>query len=214
MQYIKIGVSILGCDFCHLGKEIQRFIDDGIDFIHIDIFDGKFVPTFTFGIDFIRSIKKNFPDIFLDCHLAVEYPNKWVEDLIKLNVSQINIHYESFSNIIDLKYTLNLIKKSNIKVGLVLNPISKINIVDDVIDLLDNVLILTVKPGYGGLKLNTNILCKVKKLRGKYKSLNICVDGGVKLSNSELCILSGVTSLVCGSLLTSSDKKNIKGIKN
>jgi 3-deoxy-7-phosphoheptulonate synthase len=204
----QIGVSILGCDYCNLKEEIQHYKNSGIDFIHIDIFDGKFVPTFTFGIDFVKSIKKNFPNLFLDCHLAVEYPNKWVKDLIKLNVSQINIHYESFSNINDLKFTLDLIKQANIKAGLVLNPISKIDIVDDVIDLLDNVLIMTVRPGYGGLKLNTNILCKVKKLRNKYDSLSICVDGGVKVHNSELCILAGASSLICGSALTNSKKKD------
>ena len=119
MKNIKIGVSILGCDYCFIGDEIKRYIDDGVDFIHIDIFDGKFVPTFTFGMDFIKSIRINFPNIFLDCHLAVEYPYKWVKDLIELSVSQINVHYESFSNIENLKQILKLIKTNNIKTGIV-----------------------------------------------------------------------------------------------
>lgn len=202
----KLSVSILGSDQLNLRSEIDFFLRNGVDWIHLDIFDGKFVPTTFYNLNMIKNIRSSFPNAFLDCHLCIATPMSCVKELCSVNVNLISVHYEAFDTPDELIYCLDFIRSSGVKAGIVLNPETDGTAIDNFIDYIDHVLVMTVEPGYGGLKLDVTNLQKVVYIKEHYPHITVGVDGGVNLSSNTTCIDSGADILICGSALTNISK--------
>ena len=210
MKNIKISPSILSADFSQLGNEIKRLEEGGADMIHVDVMDGHFVPNLTLGppvIKFLRQCTK----IPFDVHLMISPVHKYIEDYANAGADIITIHPEATSNLED---SIKLIKKLNKKVGISLNPGSKINLVEKHLDKIDLILIMSVNPGFGGQKFMPEVLEKIKKLNEikdqKKFNFDIEIDGGINFDNSKLAIEAGANILVSGTTIFKNNDGNIK----
>ena len=201
MKKIQISPSILSADFSQLGKEIKKLEDAGADMIHVDVMDGHFVPNLTIGPPVIRALKKNSLLPF-DVHLMISPVHKYIESYANAGADIITIHPEATN---DLLESINKIKEFKKKVGISLNPKTKIDIIEKVLDQIDLILIMSVNPGFGGQKFMPEVLNKVKKLDEIRKNLKlnfvIEIDGGIDFENSKLAIESGVDILVSGTTI-------------
>ena len=210
MKKIQISPSILSADFSQLGKEIKKLEDAGADMIHVDVMDGHFVPNLTIGPPVIKALKKNSLLPF-DVHLMISPVHKYIESYASAGADIITIHPEATN---DLLESINEIKKLKKKVGISLNPETKIEIVEELLDQIDLILIMSVNPGFGGQKFMPEVLNKVKKLDDirKNSKLNfvIEIDGGINFENSKLAIKSGVDILVSGTTIFKNNNGDIK----
>ena len=210
MKKIQISPSILSADFSQLGKEIKKLEDAGADMIHVDVMDGHFVPNLTIGPPVIKALKKNSLLPF-DVHLMISPVHKYIESYANAGADIITIHPEATD---DLLESINKIKEFKKKVGISLNPETKIEIIEEVLDQIDLILIMSVNPGFGGQKFMPEVLNKVKKLDEirKNSKLNfvIEIDGGINFENSKLAIKSGVDILVSGTTIFKNNNGDIK----
>jgi len=218
MPKIIISASLLSADFTNLNNEISKVINGGVDRIHIDIMDGHFVDNLAIGIPEIICIRKKYPNLYLDCHLMVKDPKKWIDKLINIGVNSITYHIETIINKEDHLNIINKIKNENISVGIAIKPETNISLNHILLDLireLNLVLIMTVNPGFGGQKFMIETLSKVELIREKYKDIDIQVDGGLNNYTSKLAIKAGANNIVSGSFIFSSDNigKSIKTLK-
>ena len=218
MKKIQISPSILSADFSQLGKEIKRLEDSGADMIHVDVMDGHFVPNLTIGPPVIKALKKHSSMLF-DVHLMIAPVHKYIEAYSDAGADIITIHPEATDN---LEASISKIKKLNKKVGVSLNPETKIDIILNVLDQIDLVLVMSVNPGFGGQKFMPEVLNKIKELKKiqNVKKLNfdIEIDGGINFDNCKDAIEAGANILVSGTTIFKSNngdiKKNIELLKS
>ena len=218
MKKIQISPSILSADFSQLRNEIKRLEEGGADMIHVDVMDGHFVPNLTIGPPVIKSLKKHSSLLF-DVHLMISPVHKYIESYSDAGADIITIHPEATD---DLNSSIVKIKELNKKVGVSLNPETKIDIILNVLDKIDLVLIMSVNPGFGGQKFMPEVLDKIKELKKiqKEKGLNfdIEIDGGINFENSKAAIEAGANILVSGTTIFKSNngdiKKNIELLKS
>ena len=210
MKKIQISPSILSADFSQLGKEIKRLENAGADMIHVDVMDGHFVPNLTIGPPVIEALKKN-SSIPFDVHLMISPVHKYIESYAKAGADIITIHPEATDN---LGESINKIKQLKRKVGISLNPETKIEIIEKFLDKLNLILIMSVNPGFGGQKFMPQVLKKVEKLdkikRDRRLNFDIEIDGGIDFENSKLAIKSGVNILVSGTTIFKNNNGDIK----
>ena len=218
MKKIQISPSILSADFSQLGNEIKRLEEGGADMIHVDVMDGHFVPNLTIGPPVIKALKKHSSVLF-DVHLMISPVHKYIEAYSNAGADIITIHPEATS---DLKSSIKKIKELNKKVGISLNPETKIDIILNFLEQIDLILIMSVNPGFGGQKFMPEVLTKIKELRKiqKERNLNfdIEIDGGINFENSKKAIEAGANILVSGTTIFKSNngdiKKNIELLKS
>ena len=210
MKKIQISPSILSADFSQLGKEIKKLENAGADMIHVDVMDGHFVPNLTIGPPVIKALKKNSLLPF-DVHLMISPVHKYIESYASAGADIITIHPEATN---DLLGSINKIREFKKKVGVSLNPETKIEIIMEHLDQIDLILIMSVNPGFGGQKFMPEVLNKVKKLDEIRKNLKlnfvIEIDGGINFENSKLAIKSGVDILVSGTTIFKNNNGDIK----
>jgi len=210
MKKIQISPSILSGDFSQLGKEIQRLEKGGADMIHVDVMDGHFVPNLTIGPPVIKSLRKHSTLPF-DVHLMISPVHKYIENFANAGADIITFHPEASENIDE---TINHIKSFNKKVGLSLNPNTGINVIENFLDKINLVLVMSVHPGFGGQKFMPEVLKKIKDLHEikKNKNLNfdIEVDGGINFDNSKIVKDAGANILVSGTTIFKENKGDIK----
>jgi len=217
MKKIKISPSILSADFSQLGNEIKKLEQGGADMIHVDVMDGHFVPNLTIGPPVIKRLR-NYTQLPFDVHLMISPVHKYIKDYAEAGADIITIHPEATENLND---SINQIKKFNKKVGVSLNPDTKLNVIDNVLDQIDLVLIMSVFPGFGGQKFIPEIVEKIKNLKKiqeeKKLDFDIEVDGGINFSNSKIVIDAGANILVSGTTIFKENngdiKKNIDSLK-
>ena len=217
MKKIQISPSILSADFSQLGNEIKRLEEGGADMIHVDVMDGHFVPNLTIGPPVIESLRKH-TKLFFDVHLMISPVHKYIKNYADAGADIITIHPEATEN---LENSINHIKKLNKKVGVSLNPDTKISIISDLLEKIDLVLIMSVFPGFGGQKFIPEVVKKIEELNKikieKNLKYDIEVDGGINFSNSKIVLNAGANILVSGTTIFKENngdiKKNIDSLK-
>ena len=199
MSTIEISPSILSADFSALKDEIVNLEKAGADRIHLDVMDGHFVPNITFGANVIKSIRP-LTKIPFETHLMINPNEGYIKNFIEAGSDIILIHPESTNN---WKKLIKIIKNSNIKAGIVLNPNSNIKYLSQVIDIIDQVLIMTVHPGFCGQQFIQSQLQTIKNVKQliSNKNIDLAVDGGINKDTAKECIKAGANILIAGSFI-------------
>ena len=211
---ILISPSVLAADFSKLGEEIQLVSEEGADLIHLDVMDGHFVPNLSFGADIIKGIR-GFSNLPFDVHLMIENPEHYVDAYLEAGANFITVHPEATPHIHSV---LQKIHKAGVKTGIALNPGTPIEALENVIDIIDLILVMTVNPGFGGQSFLSSQLPKISKIRtiiddGGH-SIDISVDGGINPITAKLAIDAGANILVAGtSIFKAGDETYSKSIK-
>ena len=212
MKKIQISPSILSADFSQLGNEIKRLEEGGADMIHVDVMDGHFVPNLTIGPPVIKALRKQC-SIKFDVHLMISPVHKYIEAYSDAGADIITIHPEATDN---LGESIFKIKSLNKKVGVSLNPKSKVELIINHLGKIDLILIMSVNPGFGGQKFIPEVLNKVRQLKKiqseKNMSFDIQIDGGINFDNCQLAIEAGANILVSGTTVFKSNNGDIKKI--
>jgi ribulose-phosphate 3-epimerase len=194
-----IAPSILAADFANLERDIKLIHDSKAEWVHFDVMDGLFVPNISFGFPILQAVRKH-TNKFIDVHLMIVQPEKYIKEFAKQGADGISVHYEGNLHIHSL---LQQIREEGAKAGLVLNPHTPISLVKDVLHLVDTLLIMSVNPGFGGQKFIPETVKRVEEAKKLCDELNpntiIQVDGGVNVENAPLLKAAGARSLVAGS---------------
>ena len=198
MQY-KLSPSILSADFYKLGEDIRQTEENGAEYLHFDVMDGVFVPSISFGMPVLASIKPSVKQV-MDTHLMITEPIRYVEAFAKAGADILTIHYEACD---DVRATLEKIRECGMKTGLSISPDTPVEVLREFLGEVDMFLIMTVHPGFGGQKLIPETLDKVRELRGMLKErgleTDIQVDGGIYASNIKDALDAGANVIVAGS---------------
>ena len=198
---VEIAPSILSADFARLADDIARVERAGVTILHVDVMDGHFVPNITIGPPVVESIRK-VTKLHLDVHLMIENAERFVDAFVGAGANSVSVHYEACRH---LDGTLGLIRKAGALAGVVLNPATPVEVLEDVLEVADYVLLMSVNPGFGGQKLIPYVLDKARKLdrmrREKKLALPIEIDGGVNRQNLADVVRSGCEWIVTGSAI-------------
>lgn len=211
-----VSPSILAADFANLEHDVKMLNNSSADWIHIDIMDGQFVPNISFGIPVMKAIHRHAKKP-LDVHLMIETPDDYIQDFKDAGAEILTVHYEVCKH---LHRTLQAIKAVGMKTGVALNPHTPVDLLQDVIQEIDVVLVMSVNPGFGGQKFIPFTVEKVKQLKhliaNKKANTLIEVDGGVNIDNAKDIVQAGASALVAGSFVFKSDNptQTIEDLKN
>ncbi len=202
---IEISPSVLGANLMCLGKEIRRVEELGIGWLHLDHMDGHFVPNISFGPDFVSAMRKQ-TKLFLDVHLMLSEPMKYIETYAKAGADLITVHVEADD---DAETMLRAIAAQGIKAGISIKPDTPVQAIEPLLPLCDLVLVMTVEPGFGGQSLREDCVAKIPELKAMIeksgRDILIEVDGGVKRENAEKVVRAGADVLVMGTGLFRAD---------
>jgi ribulose-phosphate 3-epimerase len=196
---IELAPSILSANFSRLGADAKAALDGGGTLLHVDVMDGHFVPNITIGPLVTASLRRAFPGVILDCHLMIENPDAYIPAFADAGASWISVHQEAC---VHLHRTLQLIESHGCKPGVVLNPATPVMMLDEVLDMVHHVLVMSVNPGFGGQKFIPGALHKVKTLVEVREALGLSfrieIDGGVALDTVGEIVRAGAEILVAG----------------
>lgn len=194
---IKIFPSILSGDFGHIADDAKRAEDAGADGLHLDIMDGHFVPNLTFGPKLVAAINRA-TKLFLDVHLMMYNPYEYVEQFVESGADSVTFHLEATE---DVEEMLEYIRKCGVKRGVALSPETPVEMIDKYLSKMDMLLLMSVKPGFGGQEFMPKVLKKIEYAREMSKTVDIQVDGGINSETGPKCVKAGANILVAGHYL-------------
>lgn len=210
-----LSPSILSADFTKLGEEIETIDNAGAEYIHVDVMDGMFVPSISYGMPVIKSIRKSTGKVF-DVHLMISEPIRYIADFAASGADMITVHVEACSDVVA---TIEKIREYKLKVGITLNPDTPVSAIKPYLNRVDMVLIMSVNPGFGGHKFITSSVDKIKEVKRLRDELNLSydieVDGGINIDNLATVLEAGANVIVAGSAIFRGDAaENVKKFKS